>query len=1772
MNVIFDGGQYLVKKIWLPILILLLACTTTIVRAQQDPPSGFESFDCSQNGYIVGNNSLYSINIKTGASQLIAALPNSPAGPAKTSYNSMGYYSGDNSLWATTGYGYLAKIDRNGNVQFFNVTGLPNTVNAGTSGHETSANAAFICGSSDMNGNLYLYNANAKYYYIVNVSSSTPVYTGRLQLGNGNGYNIADWVFDNNTNTLTGVDVGDSPIKKYVFNAVTGALAGTPITINPGTSGLSAENSSGSIFTDVSGTTYLYGNTTGGFYRINNSAPYTVSKITNLSVFQNNDGTNCPCISLGNLGFANSLKDITFCSGTPIAIDMFVFGTGTQDVLRIFKDGSLYKDNVIGTADTTIVKGLSEPGVYTASVWGGGCNGWVAINDTLTIRTKSCIPVQGTESFITWKSVSDASGDGKAQAGENLTYTINVKNTGAVQLNNIAVSDVVPANTSYVSGGDSYNSGNNTVSFSGMNLATGATASYSFVVKVANDLTGISKVSNQATVLVDTIPSTPTKPADPSNPNNPDPSCTNAAGCTTDIPVQGVESFITWKSVSDASGDGKAQAGENLTYTINVKNTGDVQLDNISVSDMVPAHTSYVSASGGTYNSGTNTVSFNGNSLAIGATRSFTFVVKVTNDLTDISKVSNQATVLVDDLPSTPTKPADPANPGNPDPSCTSIAGCTTDIPVQGVESFITWKSVSDASSDGKAQAGEELTYIINVKNTGNVHLGNIAVSDVVPAHTSYVSGGSYNSDNNTVSFNGNNLPTGATTSYSFIVKVTSDLTGISKVSNQATVLVDDLPSTPTKPADPANPGNPDPSCTSIAGCTTDIPVQGVESFITWKSVSDASSDGKAQAGENLTYTINVKNTGNVQLGNIAVSDVVPAHTSYVSGGSYSSDNNTVSFNGNNLPTGATTSFTFVVKVTNDLTGISKVSNQATVLVDDLPSTPTKPADPNNPDNPDPSCTDAAGCTTDIPVQGVESFITWKSVSDASGDGKAQAGEELTYTINVKNTGNVQLGNIVVSDMVPAHTSYVRGGSYNSDNNTVSFNGNNLPTGAATSFTFVVKVTNDLTGISKVSNQASVLVDDLPSTPTKPADPNNPGNPDPSCTDAAGCTTDIPVQGIESFITWKSVSDVSGDGKAQAGENLVYTIRVKNTGTLQLSNISVRDIVPAHTVYVSGGIYNSDNNTVSFHGSSLAIGATATYRFFVKVASDLTGISKISNQATVLVDDLPSTPTKSADPNNPGNPDPSCTDAAGCTTDIPVQGVESFITWKSVSDASSDGKAQAGENLTYTINVKNTGDVQLGNIAVSDMVPAHTSYVSGGTYNSDNNTVSFNGNNLATGATTSYSFVVKVTNDLTGISKVSNQATVLVDDLPSTPTKSADPNNPGNPDPSCTDAAGCTTDIPVQGVESFITWKSVSDASSDGKAQAGENLTYTINVKNTGNVQLGNIAVSDMVPAHTSYVSGGIYNSGTNTVSFNGNNLATGATASYSFVVKVTGDLTGISKVSNQATVLVDDLPLTPTKPADPANPNNPDPSCTDLAGCTTDIPVQGIESFITWKSVSDASGDGKAQAGEELTYTINVKNTGNVQLGNIVVSDMVPAHTSYVRGGIYNSDNNTVSFNGNDLPTGATTSFTFVVKVTNDLTGISKVSNQASVLVDDLPSTPTKPADPNNPGNPDPSCTDATGCTTDIPTLGKFHIPNVITPNGDGYNDKFVIQGTEGYDQVQVTIFNRWNNVVYQNSMYQNNWDGNGLNAGTYFYVIRALNKTSQQWEVYKGWVMIMR
>jgi gliding motility-associated-like protein len=61
---------------------------------------------------------------------------------------------------------------------------------------------------------------------------------------------------------------------------------------------------------------------------------------------------------------------------------------------------------------------------------------------------------------------------------------------------------------------------------------------------------------------------------------------------------------------------------------------------------------------------------------------------------------------------------------------------------------------------------------------------------------------------------------------------------------------------------------------------------------------------------------------------------------------------------------------------------------------------------------------------------------------------------------------------------------------------------------------------------------------------------------------------------------------------------------------------------------------------------------------------------------------------------------------------------------------------------------------------------------------------------------------------------------------------------------------------------------------------------------------------------------------------------------------------------------------------------------------------------------------------------------------------------------------------------------------------------------------------------------------------------PNVLTPNGDGLNDTFAIDGVRAIDW-RLAIYDRWGKEVFQTEAYDNGWGAEGLPAGTYFYTL---------------------
>lgn len=81
--------------------------------------------------------------------------------------------------------------------------------------------------------------------------------------------------------------------------------------------------------------------------------------------------------------------------------------------------------------------------------------------------------------------------------------------------------------------------------------------------------------------------------------------------------------------------------------------------------------------------------------------------------------------------------------------------------------------------------------------------------------------------------------------------------------------------------------------------------------------------------------------------------------------------------------------------------------------------------------------------------------------------------------------------------------------------------------------------------------------------------------------------------------------------------------------------------------------------------------------------------------------------------------------------------------------------------------------------------------------------------------------------------------------------------------------------------------------------------------------------------------------------------------------------------------------------------------------------------------------------------------------------------------------------------------------------------------------------------------CTDSVFATVEV--IPAITVYQVLTPNGDGDNGVFYIESLERAPNHELQIFNRWGNLVFESTNYQNDWDGEDLPDGSYYYVFKA-------------------
>ncbi|MGL4450093.1 MAG: hypothetical protein ACRCTZ_02740 [Sarcina sp.] len=1198
---------------------------------------------------------------------------------------------------------------------------------------------------------------------------------------------------------------------------------------------------------------------------------------------------------------------------------------------------------------------------YTYTVNPSNPNG-----ESVTTKTTDATTTVGSAKITMVKNATPAD----ATIGDTVTYAVVLTNTGNVAANNILFKDAIPSELSFdagsvVVGGTPDLTADPVAGFTIPTLAAGTSISVVFTTTAVTVPTTGVIVNNKATADFKYT-------VDPAFPNG-----KSGTSQSNVKPINlGIADITMTKKVDKAYAD----VGETLTYTVSLANSGNVAANNVIFTDTIPSGTSLVADSlivNGVAQIGANPAAgYNIGTIAAGSSVDVEFKVKVDqvptpNPILNSASSTYGYTVGVTDFnkSSSSNQVSTQVNHGN--------------IPQ------VTKTAVSFATLN------QIITYTIAIPNDGNVPVNQVILTDIIPSNTSFVIGsikinGSAGSGTPDSGISVGTIAPGTTKTVTFDVKVNS-YPPVNPMINNATV---DYKYT----VDPAAPNAVIKTIKSNDAPTTvnyaDLIGDNGENFV--KSVDK----GYAKVGDVITYTLILKNTGNVFANNIVVTDIIPAGATFIPGtlliaGTPTVGNPALGISVPKIAPGQDLEINFSatidsIPVPNPIVNKASVTYRFTI----------DPAIPNGGSD--------SGNSNSVSTQ-----VNYAKLSGTKSADKANAtvGEIITYTINISSIGNQVATNITVTDILPPGTEFIP--------DTVTVNGlvvpgvtpssilaDDLIPNAVQTVTYQVKVT-ELPVPNPIVNNAVVAYNFTidPATPNGASDSF-------TTTDA---TTQVKLASIQMV---KNATPTD----ATIGTIVNYVVTLTNSGNVAANNIFFKDVLPAEVSFIAGSVSvggspnAAANPNTGFTISTLAAGASVAVSFLVKVISKPSSGLIVSNLATA---DYKYTV-------NPSVPNGAGSSVQSNTKDINVGIADAKIT-KEVDKAF----ATIGDIVTYTLTIANTGNVAANNVIVTDSIPTGTSYVvdslavNGVTQPGANPTLGYNIGSVASGGSTVVTFQVKV-DTLPVPNPMLNSATINFNYVVGNTTFQA---------------SAISNKVSTQ-----INYAEVKDVTKTAPAFAtlGQVITYTIKIPNTGNVAVNNVQVVDTIPSNTSFVVGsakvnGVATTGTPSTGIVVGTIAAGQTATVTFDVKVNG-VANPNPMINNATVnftYVVDPSLPPQNGSVVSTNAATTVNFADLIGANGENFVKAVDKNF-------------AKVGDTLTYTLTLKNTGNTAATSVNVKDIIPVGTSYITGsllvnGVPTAGNIGTGINIPNIGAAQTSTVVFQVNV-NTIPVPNPIPNKASV------------------------------------------------------------------------------------------------------------------------------
>ena len=588
--------------------------------------------------------------------------------------------------------------------------------------------------------------------------------------------------------------------------------------------------------------------------------------------------------------------------------------------------------------------------------------------------------------------------------GDNVTYIIVVSNDGAADAKNVVVKDILAPGFKFIEAnyGGVYDELTRTVTWIvDVNAKGHVDLSIKVIVEDYGVLTNNVTVGNKTSSVNITVPEIiPNKTADIENPN----------------------------------------FGDEVTYTVNVTNAGKVNANNVVVHDVLGEGLELISADGGVYNPITRTITWTVN-LNSGETKSFKVVAKVIGygNVTNSLVVGNKTSAVDVDVPEIiPSKDADNKYPNFGDSIDYTItvnnigkADAKQVVVVDRLDKGL--KYVSSSHNGVYDEAAHTVTWVVDIAAGSSLDLTVTAVADEYGVLTNIVSVGDKSASvdvnvpeiipNKTADIENPNFGDNVT----YTVTVTNDGNADAKavvvrdvlgkdlkfVSATGTYTFDEATNTITWTVD-VDAGKTE-TFTVVAtvinyGNVTNSLVVGNKTFNKNVTVPEITPDKTVDNenpnfGDNLTYTVTVKNEGSGNANDVIIVDALGKGLEYVSStGNYDNKTNTITWKVD-LASGETKTFTVVAKII----GYTDVTNEVTVG------------------------NKTAAVTVNIPE-----IIPAKDVNNTT----PNFGDKVEYTITVNNNANKDAKQVVIVDTLGKGLKFINAshnGKYDESTRTITW-------------------------------------------------------------------------------------------------------------------------------------------------------------------------------------------------------------------------------------------------------------------------------------------------------------------------------------------------------------------------------------------------------------------------------------------------------------------------------------------------------------------------------------------------------------------------------------------------------------------------------------------------------------------------------------------------------------------------------------------------------------